>query len=222
MIALCSKCYYIDEGPASPAKVSAKGVNQRQNPLRWERYNSALQGVCDKVTNRGFRMHNGSMFTYEQRKRGLSAYYDKATTNSQGTEKIPKQVVPTTRDMAAVLSALERLEQKTAALQAKIDMLQVGQELHLEDAEDLEETQRSLLDHIEEVSNTIREKADKILSATNAAKNAAYSIVALGTVALAGWALVWILASKLSATQKPKVGTLAPKRVGMVRVHQWR
>ena len=36
MIALCSKCYYLDDGPDTAAKVSAKGVSQRQNPLRWE------------------------------------------------------------------------------------------------------------------------------------------------------------------------------------------
>ena len=89
MIALCSKCYYIDAGPDSPAKVSAKGVSQRQNPLRWERYNAALQGVNDMVTNRGFRMHNGAMHTYEQRKRGLSAYYDKRVVLPDGIHTDP-------------------------------------------------------------------------------------------------------------------------------------
>ena len=89
MIALCSKCYYIDAGLASPAKVSAKGVSQRQNPLRWERYNSALLGACDKVTNRGFRMHNGAMYTYKQRKRGLSAYYDKRVVLLDGIHTDP-------------------------------------------------------------------------------------------------------------------------------------
>ena len=31
----------------------------------------------DKAENRGFRMKNGRMMTYEQHKLGLSAYYDK-------------------------------------------------------------------------------------------------------------------------------------------------
>ena len=62
---------------AGQAKVSSKGVNKRQNQLRWERYEQALEGRRDMATNRGFRMHNGAMYTYAQRKLGLSAYYDK-------------------------------------------------------------------------------------------------------------------------------------------------
>ena len=89
MIALCSKCYYLDDGPDTAAKVSAKGVSQRQNPLRWERYASALLGACDTVTNRGFRMHNGAMHTYEQRKRGLLAYYDKRVVLPDGIHTEP-------------------------------------------------------------------------------------------------------------------------------------
>ena len=76
-IALCSKCYYVEGEVAGQAKVSSKGVNKRQNQLRWERYERALEGRRDLATNRGFRMHNGAMYTYEQRKLGLSAYYDK-------------------------------------------------------------------------------------------------------------------------------------------------
>ena len=89
MIAICSKCYYIDAGPDSPTKVSAKRVSQRQNPLRWERYNAALQGANDTVTNRGFRMHHGAMYTYEQCKRGLSAYYDKRVVLPDGIHTDP-------------------------------------------------------------------------------------------------------------------------------------
>ena len=76
-IALCSKCYYVEGEVAGQAKVSSKGVNKRQNQLRWERYEQALEGRRDMATNRGFRMHNGAMYTYEQRKLGLSVYYDK-------------------------------------------------------------------------------------------------------------------------------------------------
>ena len=76
-IALCSKCYYVEGEVAGQAKVSSKGVNKRQNELRWERFQQALECRRDMATNRGFRMHNGAMYTYEQRKLGLSAYYDK-------------------------------------------------------------------------------------------------------------------------------------------------
>ena len=37
----------------------------------------ALDGYKDMATNRGFRIKDGAMYTYEQRKLGLSAYYDK-------------------------------------------------------------------------------------------------------------------------------------------------
>ena len=55
----------------------SKGVNKKQNELRWERYKRALEGHKDMATNQGFRMHQGAMYTFEQRKLGLSAYYDK-------------------------------------------------------------------------------------------------------------------------------------------------
>ena len=76
-IALCSKCYYVKDEAGGQAKMSSKGVNKRQNELRWERYERGLEGSRDMATNRGFRMQNGAMYTYEQRKLGLSAYYDK-------------------------------------------------------------------------------------------------------------------------------------------------
>ena len=88
-IALCSKCYYVEDEAAEQAKVSSKGVNKRQNELRWERYERALEGSRDMATNRGFRMHNGAMYTYEQRKLGLSAYYDKRWVLEDGIHTEP-------------------------------------------------------------------------------------------------------------------------------------
>ena len=44
-IALCSKCYYVEGELAGQAKVSSKGVNKRQNELRWERYEQASKAV---------------------------------------------------------------------------------------------------------------------------------------------------------------------------------
>ena len=76
-IALCSKCYHMEDKATGQAKVSSKGVNKRQNEMRRARLERALDGSRDMATNRGFRMHNGAMYTYEQRKLGLSAYYDK-------------------------------------------------------------------------------------------------------------------------------------------------
>ena len=88
-IALCSKCYYVEDEASGQAKVSSKGVNKRQNELRWERYDRALEGSRDMATNRGFRMHNGAMYTYEQRKLGLSAYYDKRWVLPDGIHTEP-------------------------------------------------------------------------------------------------------------------------------------
>ena len=91
-IALCSKCYYVEDESGGQAKMSSKGVNKRQNELRLERYERALKGSRDMATNRGFRMRNGSMYTYEQRKLGLSAYYDKRWVLEDGNHTKPLEL----------------------------------------------------------------------------------------------------------------------------------
>ena len=88
-IALCSKCYLVEDEVGGQAKMSSKGVNKKQNELRWERYERALEGYKDTATNRGFRMHQGGMYTYEQRKLGLSAYYDKRWVLENGINREP-------------------------------------------------------------------------------------------------------------------------------------
>ena len=88
-IALCSKCYHMEDQATGKAKVSSKGVNKRQNEMRRERFERALAGDRDVVVNRGFRMRNGSMYTYEQRKLGLSAYYDKRWVLPDGIHTEP-------------------------------------------------------------------------------------------------------------------------------------
>ena len=88
-IALCSKCYHIKDQATGQAKVSSKGVNKRQNEMRLKRFERALAGDRDVVVNRGFRMRDGSMYTYEQRKLGLSAYYDKRWVLPDGIHTEP-------------------------------------------------------------------------------------------------------------------------------------
>ena len=90
-IALCSKCYFVDDEKSAKTKMPSKGVSQKQNmpppkpnlslklkqehnELLWRRYERALEGYKDMATNRGFRMKDGVMYTYEQHKLGLSAY----------------------------------------------------------------------------------------------------------------------------------------------------
>ena len=52
-------------------------MSKKQNEITWQRFKGALEGSKDMATNRGLRMRDGKMVTYEQKKLGLSAYYDK-------------------------------------------------------------------------------------------------------------------------------------------------
>ena len=105
-IALYSKCYFVDDEKSAKTKMSSKGVSQKQNvpppkpnlslklkqehnELLWRRYERAVDGYKDMTTNRGFRMKDGAMYTYEQHKRGLSAYYDKRWVLEDGIHTEP-------------------------------------------------------------------------------------------------------------------------------------
>jgi len=77
MIALCSKCYYVEEGEGEKKKLSMKGMSKKQKQITWQRFKEAVEGSKDMATNRGFRMQDGQIVTFEQQKLGLSAYYDK-------------------------------------------------------------------------------------------------------------------------------------------------
>ena len=90
-IALCSKCYFVEDEQSGKAKMSSKGMSKAQNELLWKKYEMALEGHKDMATNRGFRMHQGAMYTYEQRKLGLSAYYDKRWVLPDGIHTEPIQ-----------------------------------------------------------------------------------------------------------------------------------
>ena len=92
MIALCSKCYYaehITEKQEVKQKLSTKGMSKKQNEINWQRFKAALDGNKDMATNRGFRMRDGKIVTYEQEKLGLSAYYDKRWVLPDGIHTEP-------------------------------------------------------------------------------------------------------------------------------------
>ena len=101
MTALCSKCYHGDNfDNKSNSKTSSKGVSKAQNNLNGERYKNALdhynsldgpefQNNIDKAVNRGFRVYDRQMYSYEQTKLGLSAYYDKRRVLSDGIHTEP-------------------------------------------------------------------------------------------------------------------------------------
>ena len=88
MIALCPKCYYIDDR-GEKKKFSTKGMSKKQNDITWHRFKAALEGNKDMATNRGFRMRDGKIVTYEQEKLGLSAYYDKRWVLPDGIHTEP-------------------------------------------------------------------------------------------------------------------------------------
>ena len=87
MIALTPKCYFA-EGKKGK-KYSCKGMSESQNDLNWRRYMHVLQGCLDKAQNRGFRIHNHGVVTYEQNKLGLSGYYDKRYVLTDGIHTGP-------------------------------------------------------------------------------------------------------------------------------------
>ena len=66
-----------------------KGMSKRQNDITWQRFKAALEGSKDLATDRGFRMIDGRMVTYEQQKLGLSAYYDKRWVLEDGIHTEP-------------------------------------------------------------------------------------------------------------------------------------
>ena len=89
MIALCLKCYFIEELEGEKEKFSTKGMSKKQNEITWQRFKSALDGGKDMATNRGFRMWDGRMVTYEQQKLGLSSYYNKRWVLPDGIHTKP-------------------------------------------------------------------------------------------------------------------------------------
>ena len=85
MVALCSKTYYVWSEKEN--KVSSKGLQQRRNQetLTKEKY---LKCLFNKETidgtNKGFRVFNNSIQTYQQNKIGLSPLYTKAVVMEDG------------------------------------------------------------------------------------------------------------------------------------------
>ena len=50
MIALCSKCYYIEES-GKKSKFSTKGMSKKQNEITWKRFKEALEGALHLPTH---------------------------------------------------------------------------------------------------------------------------------------------------------------------------
>ena len=91
MITLTNKCYYADSraDADTEAKISCKGVSKGQNEMTWEHYRNALEGSIDRASNKGFRLKDQSIVSYQQDKLGLSAYYDKRIVHKDGIHTRP-------------------------------------------------------------------------------------------------------------------------------------
>ena len=80
-IALCNKCYYVDDVTLQKPIASAKGISSNPNDIKhWLRYVSTFQSRIDFAQNKGFRMVDGCMKTYLQEKLGISAYYKRISS----------------------------------------------------------------------------------------------------------------------------------------------
>ena len=89
IISLCSKTY-IAWGEED--KISCKGLQKKRNleNLTKDKYMRVLKNqAAGKGTNKGFRVLDGKIFTYEQEKFGLSYLYAKREVLSDGVSTIP-------------------------------------------------------------------------------------------------------------------------------------
>ncbi len=92
MVALSSKCYLLKQGDR--CKISCKGVNKccLDNPL--EIFTSVLETKNSfQNVNRGIRVRNGTVFSYEQQKNGFSYFYCKRKVLEDGVTTEPLDIV---------------------------------------------------------------------------------------------------------------------------------
>lgn len=91
IVALTSKMYYC-YSKTDKSKSSAKGIQNRNNQalLTYENYKTVLKnGLVLQAKNKGFRVFNNKVFTYEQGKDGLSPIYDKRVLLADGVTTVP-------------------------------------------------------------------------------------------------------------------------------------
>ena len=82
IVALCSKTYYCF---GFKNKISCKGLNKNNNDITKQQYMDVLTSQSDSGgINRGFRMQQGVMHTYEQVKTAFSYLYPKRKVASDG------------------------------------------------------------------------------------------------------------------------------------------
>ena len=90
-VALGLKCYFFEDEDAAHSKRSSKGVSHRQNPLSFDTYRKVLldKTSTTQAKNIGFRMKDGDIATYAQKKVGLTAFYDKRRVHEDWVHTSP-------------------------------------------------------------------------------------------------------------------------------------
>ena len=89
-IALCSKMYCCSDMDEKNIKLSCKGMQKNDNDISYNRfYNKLFNNTVDTAHNKGFRMYNGQMHTYNQNKIGLSSIYCKRRVDNNGLTTKP-------------------------------------------------------------------------------------------------------------------------------------
>lgn len=87
-VGLCSKCYYAYDPEKS--KISCKGLSQKTNHLFFEQYKEVLFGEERQGgTNYGIRRNHNTMFSYQQHRASLSAFYIKRYVNDDKITTVP-------------------------------------------------------------------------------------------------------------------------------------
>ena len=82
IVALCSKTWY---GFGSKDKFSCKGVNKRNNVINKEKFMRVLtERKAGSATNRGFRVRDNNVLTYEQVRDAFTYFYPKRKVQEDG------------------------------------------------------------------------------------------------------------------------------------------
>ena len=90
IIGLSSKTYYCF---GAYDKFSCKGVNKKTNDINKEKYlNVLLTKQGSSGLNKGFRVVNNSMYTYEQVRDGFSYFYPKRKVLEDGVTTMPLDI----------------------------------------------------------------------------------------------------------------------------------
>jgi hypothetical protein len=88
ILSLCSKSYICVDKEKS--KMAHKGVNANQNALLFKHYERVLaESTQIAATNRGFRVWDKNVITYEQTKVGLTCIYIKRQVLNNGVSTRP-------------------------------------------------------------------------------------------------------------------------------------